>query len=196
MNKVLFYLAALLAVTGAAAIAAMLVAPRINWSATAPPGTNETRIARYVIRAWIKNRAGNRTIPLSETALNVQSAKSEFSEHCAFCHGLDGSGRNHLEADVYPPIPKINALQSWTDAELFFVVANGISLSTMPGFSANHDAEDIWKTVLWVRHLPKLTPAERAAIEKEIEVETTGHEKTMGQMPKNKEMHSPVTPNP
>jgi len=168
----------------------------MNWTATATPGTNETRVANYVIRGWIKNRAGNQTNPISETPANLQSAKGEFREHCAFCHGLDGSGKNRLEADFYPPIPKINTLQSWTDAELFFVVANGISLSAMPGFSANHDAEDIWKTVLWVRHLPKLTPAERATVAKEIGNETAQHEKTMGQMPEDMRMHQPVTPNP
>ncbi len=195
MNKVLLYWIATIGLLAAVLAAAMLILPRVNWSATASPGDIETKIANYIIRNWITINAGHRTNPLSETAANVQSAKGEFSEHCALCHGLDGSGGNHLEADFYPPIPQINELQSWTDAELFFVIANGIRLSAMPGFSAHHSAEDIWKSVLWVRHLPKLTPAERETIRHEIGSETEAHEKTMGPMPGGMKMRQ-ATPNP
>ncbi len=196
MNKVLLCSIATLGLIASGLTSAVFILPRVNWSATAAPGNSETRIANYIIREWIKRKAGHQINPLSETAANVQSAKREFTEHCSLCHGLDGSGQNRLEAEFYPPIPQINALQSWTDAELFFVIANGIRLSAMPGFSAHHSAEDIWKSVLWVRHLPKLTPTERETIKSEIGSEAEAHEKTMEPMRGDMKMRPQATPNP
>ena len=42
-------------------------------------------------------------------------------------------------------------------------------MTAMPGFGTRHSADELWKMILWVRHLPNLTPQERAAIQTRIE---------------------------
>jgi mono/diheme cytochrome c family protein len=65
-----------------------------------------------------------------------------------------GDGENRFEADFYPPIPKLTGdSQKWSDGELYFIIANGISMTGMPAFGKNHDPKEIWAMVLWVRHL-------------------------------------------
>ncbi|MGA7869848.1 MAG: cytochrome c [Candidatus Binatus sp.] len=170
--------------TAAEVIGALMVTlfalPSMNWSATNRPGTLETRIANYAISHWVRRNANNQSNPLPDTSENLKTAKAEFSEHCATCHGLDGSGANRIEADFYPPVPKLTGkIQSWSDAQIYYVIANGIALSAMPGFSKNHESQDIWDTVLWIRHLAKLTPDERAQLENEMKAESEEHERTM-----------------
>jgi mono/diheme cytochrome c family protein len=35
------------------------------------------------------------------------TGQEDYNEHCAGCHGIDGSGKNRLEADFYPPVPSL-----------------------------------------------------------------------------------------
>jgi mono/diheme cytochrome c family protein len=181
MKEALFYIIILTAaeVIGGL-IVILLILPSMNWSATNKPGTLETRIANYTISRYVHRNANNQSNPFPETPENLKTAKAEFGEHCAICHGLDGSGVNRIEADFHPPAPKLTEqIQWWSDGQIYYVIANGIALSAMPGFSRNHDSRDIWNTVLWIRHLAKLTPDEKAQLENEMKAESEQHEHTM-----------------
>jgi len=106
-----------------------------------------------------------KTNPMTATAENIQAGQREFGEHCAICHGADGSAHNLLGADFYPPIARLErGAPGWSDGELYFIIANGIRYTGMPGFGANHGPDDIWRAILWIRHLPHLTEAERAEL--------------------------------
>jgi mono/diheme cytochrome c family protein len=50
------------------------------------------------------------------------------------------------------------------DAELFWVIKNGIRMTGMPAFGVNHKDEEIRHIVAFVRHVPQLTDAERQAL--------------------------------
>jgi mono/diheme cytochrome c family protein len=116
------------------------------------------------------------------TAENLESGRHEYNEHCAPCHGLDGSGRNQFEADFLPQIPRLTGdVQSLSDGELYFVITSGVRNTAMPGFGARHNAEEIWRIILWVRHLAHLKPEERADIGREITNKERGHEEIMRQ---------------
>ncbi len=108
------------------------------------------------------------------------AARTEYEAHCAICHGLDGSGRNQLEADFAPPVAKLTGgVQQLSDAEMYFIIAKGIRNTAMPSFGKNHSPDDMWRAVLWVRHLAHLTPPERAAIETQMKAKISQHESTM-----------------
>jgi mono/diheme cytochrome c family protein len=157
-----------------------LILPSINWSATRKPGQLENSLADYVTSNWIHRHAANQTNPISPTPENLKAGQGDFEEHCATCHGLDGSGENRFEADFYPPIPKLTDLaQKFSDGEIYFIVENGIAMSGMPAFGKNHDSKDIWGMVLWVRHLAQLSPAEKAAIGSRAHMSTEQHQKMM-----------------
>jgi mono/diheme cytochrome c family protein len=165
----------------AALLLVLLILPSINWSATRKPGQIETKLADYVTSNWISRHAAKQTNPVNPTPENLKAGQGDFEEHCATCHGLDGSGENRFEADFYPPVPKLTDAdaQSWSDGELYFIISNGISMSGMPGFSGHHDAKEIWGMVLWVRHLAQLSPPEKAALESRSHMTAEQHQKMM-----------------
>ena len=69
---------------------------------------------------------------------------------------------------MYPRAPDMRqaATQNLSDGELFYVIQNGIRFIGMPAWGgSDHDAEDSWKLVHFIRHLPVLTLEERKEME-------------------------------
>jgi hypothetical protein len=71
---------------------------------------------------------------------------------------------------MYPQAPDMRQAdtQALTDGELFYIIQNGVRLTGMPawGGASDYDAEDSWKLVHFIRHLPSLTLEERKQMEK------------------------------
>lgn len=56
---------------------------------------------------------------LSPAPENLKTTRTEYEEHRAVCHGLDGSGRNRFEAEICPPVAKLTGgVQKLSDAEI------------------------------------------------------------------------------
>ena len=61
-----------------------------------------------------------------------------------------------------PAPPAIDGtLQGYTDAQLFWVIKNGLRATGMPAFGVNHKDDEIAAIAAFVRHAPHLTPEER-----------------------------------
>ena len=172
--------AALISAAALGAIIWIMVLPRIDWGASNPPSAVEQALARNILGRWIHRNAGTGANPLVPTAENLKMARTEYGAHCAPCHSLDGSGRNRFEAEFNPPVAKLTGgVQKLSDSEIYFIVAHEIRNTAMPAFGGNHPPDDMWRAVLWVRHLTHLTSAEKAEIEHEIRHTTMKHEKIM-----------------
>jgi mono/diheme cytochrome c family protein len=91
-----------------------------------------------------------------------------FADHCATCHGNDGSGDSLFGRGLYPKPPdlRLEETQKLSDGELFWIIENGVRFTGMPGFGDHGTQEDSWKLVQFIRHLPQLSDAERADMEK------------------------------
>ena len=181
MRRALLYIMILIgAVIAALIMIIFFLLPSINWPATRKPGHLERRLAGYVTSNWIRRHAAKQNNTLNPTPENLKAGQGDFEEHCATCHGLDGSGENRFEADFYPPVAKLTGhAQDWSDGELYFIIANGIPMSGMPGFGEHHDSKEIWGMVLWVRHLAQLSPPEKAALESRAHMTAEQHQKMM-----------------
>jgi mono/diheme cytochrome c family protein len=181
VRRALLYIMILIGAVIAVLILILRLLPSINWPATRKPGQLETRLADYVTSNWVRRHAAKETNPFRPTPENLKAGQGDFEEHCATCHGLDGSGENRFEADFYPPVAKLNDAdaQEWSDGELYFIIANGIPMSGMPGFARNHDAKEIWGMILWMRHLAQLSPPEKAAMESRTHMSIEQHQKMM-----------------
>ena len=181
MRRALLYIMILIgAVIAALIMIIFFLLPSINWPATRKPGQLETKLADYVTSNWIRRHAAKQNNPLNPTQENLKAGQGDFEEHCATCHGLDGSGENRFEADFYPPVAKLtDDAQDWSDGELYFIIANGIPMSAMPGFGEHHDSKEIWGMVLWMRHLAQLSPPEKAVLESRAHMTAEQHQKMM-----------------
>ena len=131
-------------------------------SARGEPGPLETTIARTMRHLAVPRVDRDRKNTLPFTPEVFASAKAHWADHCASCHGNDGSGDTVIGKGLFPKAPDMrrHQTQSLTDGELFYIIENGIRLTGMPGWgSASPDAaNDTWELVHLIRALPRLTP--------------------------------------
>ena len=131
-----------------------------SFSAREKPTALEAFLARHARRIATPPGARNLKNPLSPTPLNIAEARDHFADHCAICHANDGSGKTQISAGLYPPAPDMRQAdtQNLSDGEIFYIIKNGIRFTGMPGWGGEDDEN--WKLVLFIRHLPRLTPKE------------------------------------
>jgi mono/diheme cytochrome c family protein len=132
-----------------------LLAAVVGCKAT-PPGKIERDVMIWTKHSvFIRNKSERN--PLQPTEANIASGKEAFTHYCVACHGMDGQNTGVPFADTLsPPVPLLNSseVQSYTDGQLKWVIDNGIFPSGMPGSKGILSDEEIWSTVLFIRHLP------------------------------------------
>ena len=132
-----------------------------GFSAREKPTWYETLLARHARRLATDPGALGMKNPVPLTPLALAEARDHYADHCAICHANDGSGNTMIGRNLYPPAPDMRNghTQELSDGEIFQIIRNGIRFTGMPGWGgADHEN---WKLVLFIRHLPKLTPEER-----------------------------------
>ena len=125
-------------------------------------------VAARKLRSWlIPAAAREQANPIPASNRAFASGRAHFADHCASCHGNDGSGNTQLGRRLYPRAPdmRLPATQDLTDGELFYIIENGVRLTGMPGWGGGGNPEASWHLVHFIRHLPSLTRAEVAEME-------------------------------
>lgn len=144
-------------------VAVAVVVPallRNGVSARSAPTTTERMIARNMRHFAVPAAARRARNPVPLTPAALADGRAHFADHCADCHGNDGRGLTEMGQNLYPSPPDMRTAitQQLSDGELFAIIKNGVRLTGMPAWQ--HDDEDTWKLVLFIRHLPNLTPKE------------------------------------
>ena len=131
-------------------------------SARGAPTRTEAMLAKTVRHLAIPYSARAMPNPLASTPDVLQEGREHFADHCALCHANDGSGRTEMGQNFYPKVPDMRGegTQKLSDGEIFYIIRNGVRLSGMPAWAGEHDDADNWELVHFIRHLPKITPAE------------------------------------
>ena len=131
-----------------------------GFSAREKPSSFEAFLARNARRLATPANARAVSNPVSRTELSIAEARDHFADHCAICHGNDGSGRTQINAGLYPPSTDMRKAdtQQLSDGELFYIIRNGVRFTGMPGWGG--EDEENWKLVLFIRRLPKLSQRE------------------------------------
>lgn len=137
-------------------------------SARATPTALETMLARGARHLAMPAAAQTLRNPVPASEENLRDARLHFADHCAICHGNDGSGDTMMGHGLYPKPPdlRLPATQQLSDGELFWVIENGVRFTGMPSFWSPGMQDDSWKLVRFIRHLPQLTGEERMEMEK------------------------------
>jgi mono/diheme cytochrome c family protein len=138
-------------------------------SAKATPTSLEVVMARKARHMALPGAARALTNPVPASEENLRDARLHFADHCAICHGNDGSCDTMMGSGLYPKPPDLRhaETQNLSDGELFWIIENGVRFTGMPAFSSPHSSpEDSWKLVHFIRHLPQLTIEERLEMER------------------------------
>jgi mono/diheme cytochrome c family protein len=132
------------------------------------PSGLESRIARTIRSLAIPDDAKRAVNPLPKTPEVLAEARGHFADHCATCHANDGSGESEIGRRLHPRAPDMRTpqTQELTDGEIFYIIENGVRLTGMPAWGGDGHEEASWGLVHFIRHLPELTAAEKAAMER------------------------------
>jgi len=145
---------ALLAVIGIAMLYREAI--RHGFSAREKPWAIETFVARRLRKLATGRETRELMNPYTSTPEVFAEGREHFADHCAVCHGDDGSGKTETAKGLYPPVPDLRdpQTQELTDGEIFSIIQNGVRFTGMPGWGKD---EEHWKVVLFIRHLPSVT---------------------------------------
>ena len=132
------------------------------------PGRIEAMLATTLRRTSIPSHERGLKLPVPATPDVLREGMAHWADHCASCHGNNGSGETMYGKTMYPRPPDMRRAptQKLSDGELYYTIKNGVRLSGMPAFGEPGDDDlDSWKLVAFIRHLPKLTEQEELQME-------------------------------
>jgi mono/diheme cytochrome c family protein len=142
-------------------IIAMLGALLTGCTADKHSSQEETNLANAAKDVAIPLEAGKKNNPLPETDEVVSQGQEVFLGSCAQCHAPDGRGDTNLGHSMAPPAMDLTSahVQHWSDAELFWIVQNGVRLTGMPAWRSSISDNDTWKLARFIHNLPRLDAA-------------------------------------
>ena len=159
----------LISIVGLAVLATVAftvwVSIKKGFSTREAPSLPEVAVARR-FRQWaMPASAANLKNPVPATPEMLQHGLEHWADHCAICHGNDGSGKTTIGMNLYPKAPDMKGqdTQSLSDGELYYIIRNGVRMTGMPAWGKPEDGEhdhETWMLVLFIRHLPQLTTEE------------------------------------
>jgi mono/diheme cytochrome c family protein len=175
MAKLSLFLAGVLTVTIIAlAVGGVFVMGARGFSARESPSALERWMARRTRAMAAPTGAKDRVNPILNSPEVLAEARAHWADHCAVCHANNGSGDTEMGKRMYPPAPDMRQAdtQRLTDGELFFIIQNGIRMTGMPAWGGGrtpdakqHDEQDSWKLVRFVRHLPQIGAEEERGMQ-------------------------------
>ena len=138
----------------AAALAALLLG--LSACGASPPGRLETWVVTAVKHHLTVGDAGGPN-PIPTTPESIRRGRDDFSHSCVVCHGLDGHATGvPFAAALDPPVPDLGsaAVQAYSDGQLRWILEHGLAPSGMPAGRGLLNDEELWRIVVWLRHLP------------------------------------------
>jgi mono/diheme cytochrome c family protein len=143
---------------------------RRGFSAREAPSKVEEMMARTIRNLATPEDVKNILNPQAPTPENIRDGLEHFADHCAVCHANNGSGDTMFGRGMYPKPPdmRTEVTQNLSDGELYSIIQNGIRLTGMPAFGqpGKTNQKSTWNLVLFIRHLPKLTPQEEVEMKR------------------------------
>jgi mono/diheme cytochrome c family protein len=134
---------------------------RLNVAATTPPDTID-ELAEFALDRALERQAAGTTVSIPKDAAGLERGLPHFRENCLPCHGAPGIPAFEFAQGMNPSVPLLDSdhVQKLSDGQIFWIVKNGIRFTGMPAFGVNHADSELADIVAFVRHLPKLDPAE------------------------------------
>lgn len=100
---------------------------------------------------------GDGANPLAGDARALSAGRAAYTGSCAVCHGAKGDGRGIFGRSTYPDATDLTGVKNKSDAQLFWIVKNGLGFTAMPAFKDQYKDEEIWAMVAYIRELQRGT---------------------------------------
>ncbi len=137
----------------------------VNFAAVAGPTSAEAAFAKFAVGRSMARRVPEVTNPFAGDQQAATSGFHHYADTCLACHGAPGVPPREFAKGLNPPAPNLTkSLSKRSDAELFWIVKNGIHMTGMPALGPTHTDDDIWKIVSFVRSLPSLSDEQKSQL--------------------------------
>lgn len=99
--------------------------------------------------------------PIAPTPEALAVGSRIYQQHCAVCHGVDGTGHGpgSVGLNPRPADLRVHTAMGHSDGELFRGISNGVAGTAMPAFRSTLSEEDRWYVVTFIRNT--FTPADK-----------------------------------
>jgi mono/diheme cytochrome c family protein len=137
--------------------ALLLIAILLTGCRAKVPGKTESAAVNWTKRHLTVGGKNDKN-PVPAIPENIADGKQIFTSYCMVCHGLDGQNTGVPFAETMSPaVPSLasSQVQAYTDGQLKWIIENGIYPSGMPPSKGVFSDDDMWRMVLYIRHLPK-----------------------------------------
>jgi len=136
----------------------------LGCSAHKQPSKLETTLANMAKDVVIPIEAKKLKNPLPASDEVVQQGEQIYMRACGICHAMDGHAGTDLGRAMYPPAMDLTSphVQHWADAELFWIIQNGVRMTGMPSWKSTISENDTWKLAHFVHSLPRLNASAAA----------------------------------
>jgi mono/diheme cytochrome c family protein len=100
---------------------------------------------------------GDASNPRANDPRALAAGRAAYTGSCGVCHGAKGDGRGAFGPATYPDSTDLtgDAAKRKTDAQLFWIIKNGLGFTAMPAFGDVYKDEDIWAMVAYLRALQR-----------------------------------------
>lgn len=186
----------LLVASAALTIGAALAVVRsgvLDVAASSPHSATVRWLLSTTMERSVRRRAAHLAPPpsLADPA-RIEAGFAAYEDMCAVCHGSPGSEASVIARGLNPEAPRLDeVVDRWSDAELFWIVENGVRMTGMPAFGATHEDGELWDLVAFVRRLPSSSQSEyRALREARAQKSRQGHSNRPGEAaPRSNHLH-------
>jgi mono/diheme cytochrome c family protein len=144
------------------AIAAFLWSGSYNVAAIVP---------HWDITHWVLGKVRDQSIAAHSRGIIIPSLKDSklfdigfknYHAMCRGCHSAPGDPRTEIAKGLNPSPPDFASkdVKMRSEAQLYWIVKNGIKMTGMPAFGPTHSEEELWGIVAFLKRLPGLRPEE------------------------------------
>lgn len=144
----------------------VLLSGVVSVSARPPHSGLTTTLLHTAFTRSVAQNAGGLVVPddLSAPGRVALGART-YAAVCSNCHGTPGLGQNPIALSMRPSPQNLPAVvDQFTDAELAWIVDNGVRFSAMPAWPAEGRLDETWSVVAFLKQLPDMTAADYAAL--------------------------------
>ncbi len=128
--------------------------------------SHHNAITKWMIRttthASINKRLSSIVVPPMNDTANFAEGFEHYNEMCVMCHGAPGISPYEMTEGLYPKPPKFYKSKNMPNTdEAFWIIKNGIKMTSMPAFEPTHTDEKILAiTDFFLNKMNKMSPEE------------------------------------
>ena len=111
----------------------------------------------------VMRHAKNIPVPDLDNPEWILKGAGQYAAMCVQCHLAPTRKTSELRMGLSPLPPDLTKVRV-DPGTAFWIIKHGIKMSAMPAWGISHDDATIWCMVAFLQKLPKLTPAQYAAI--------------------------------